>query len=161
MILKSSYLTNLLPFFSQVRRLQYHLILKEIRQHQNKREKLQKFSDKARSYLYGKLGVLSKIYVNKFLDGQSLRYKETVLAIHRKKLNNLGLDLKVISSNMSSTVNAVRNLSNRNLSAVEYAALNRGLSFGILPSKFNFINVQAEFENFYHQVRPGLNNMKE
>ena len=40
----------------------------------------------------------------------------------------------------------------------EYKLLNRGLKFGIFPSKFNYIGIQTEFEDLYQQVRPSLNN---
>ena len=54
----------------------------------------------------------------------------------------------------------VVHLSNRQLSETEYRALNHGLQFGILPTKFNFNEVQAEFENLYRQVRPHLQHTK-
>ena len=54
----------------------------------------------------------------------------------------------------------VVNLLNRTLTETEYKALNHGLQFGILPLKFNFIDVQTEFENLYRQVRPHLQNTK-
>ena len=54
----------------------------------------------------------------------------------------------------------VVNLLYRALTATEYKALNHGLQFGILPLKFNFIDMQIEFENLYKQVRPHLQNTK-
>ena len=43
---------------------------------------------------------------------------------------------------------------------IEHQALNHGLQFGILPTRFNFIDVQTEFENLYRQVRLRLQNTK-
>ena len=37
---------------------------------------------------------------------------------------------------------------------------NHVLQFGILPTKFNFIGVQTEFENLHRPVRPRLQNTK-
>ena len=54
----------------------------------------------------------------------------------------------------------VVNLSNRALTETNYKALNHGLQFDILPLKFNFIDVQTEFENLYRQVRPHQQNTK-
>ena len=54
----------------------------------------------------------------------------------------------------------VVNLSNRAPTETEYKEINHGLQFGVLPLKFNFIDVQTECENLYTQVRPHLQNTK-
>ena len=54
----------------------------------------------------------------------------------------------------------VVNLSYKKITPIEHQTLNHGLQFGTLPTKFNFINVQTEFENLYRQVRPRLQNTR-
>ena len=54
----------------------------------------------------------------------------------------------------------VVNLFHKKLTPIEHQVLNHGLQFGILPMKFNFINVETEFENLYRQVRSSHQNTK-
>ena len=83
--------------------------------------------------------------------------KRLLTSTHKQKLRNLGLD---ICEGLGDELQVVVNLSNRALVKTVYKALNHGLQFGILPLKFNFIDVQAEFENLYRQVRSHLQNTK-
>ena len=83
--------------------------------------------------------------------------KRLLTSTHKQKLRNLGLD---ICEGLGDEPQVVVNLSNRALAKTEYKALNHGLRFGILPLKFNFIDVQTEFKNIYRQARPHLQNTK-
>ena len=97
------------------------------------------------------------IYVSKFLKQQAHEQSKKFKATHKQKLRNLRLD---IYEGLGDEPQVVDNLTNRALTETEYKALNHGLQFGILPLKFNFIDVQTEFENLYWQVRPHLQNTK-
>ena len=59
--------------------------------------------------------------------------------------------------NITDDSKVVTNLSKRVLTATEISALNNGLQFGILPSKFDFLQAQASFERLYQESRPYLN----
>ena len=59
--------------------------------------------------------------------------------------------------NITDDSKVVTNLSKRVLTATEISALNNGLQFGILPSKFDFLQTQASFERLYQESRPYLN----
>ena len=83
--------------------------------------------------------------------------KRLLTLTHKQKLRNLGL---TIYEGLGGEPQVVVNLSNRALAKTEYKALNHGLQFGILPLKFNFIDVETEFESLYRQVRPHLQNTK-
>ena len=71
---------------------------------------------------------------------------------HKQKLCRLGLNWQTIENNL----NVVTNLSSKILGDCEIDLLNIGLDFGILPGKFNFLQVRANLEKFYQECRPFL-----
>ena len=126
----------------------------EIRQKRKNLKKEKKEADRLKKLLFETLGLLTGVYVKKFLHYQVKSYETLVKSIHKRKLENLGLS--PIQS--SAQLYVVRNLSSRSLTEIEYKCLNYGLKFGVFPSFFNHIKVQTEFEDLYQQVRPHLDN---
>ena len=84
---------------------------------------------------------------------QKESYRKQVKRIHKRKLNDLGLHLP-----NTPEFDIVRNFSNRKLTDSELKVLNRGLKFGIFPQRINLLNIQAEFESLYQQIRFYLNS---
>jgi len=66
--------------------------------------------------------------------------------------NRLGLNWQNIKNNL----NVVTNLSSKISGNCEIDLLNKGLGFGILPGKFNFLQVRANLEKFYQECCPFL-----
>ena len=71
---------------------------------------------------------------------------------HKQKLCRLGLNWQ----NIENDLNVVTNLSSKQLGNCEIDLLHKGLDFGILPGKFNFLQVRANLEKFYQECRPFL-----
>ena len=108
----------------------------------------------SKSILFQQISWLTQIYVSKFLQKQANDDRYKFSAIHKRKLQTFGLHIS------SDELDVVVNLSYKKLTPIEHQALNHGLQFEILPTKFNFIDAQAEFENLYRHVRPRLQNAK-
>ena len=83
----------------------------EIRQKRKDLKKEKKEADRLKKLLFETLGLLTGVYVKKFLHYQVKSYETLVKSIHKRKLENLGLS--PIQS--SAQLNVVRNLSSRSL----------------------------------------------
>ena len=138
----------------RARTFRHQLISAEIDRQQKSLKVLRRSVSYFKSILFQQISWVTQIYVSKFLKKQAKDDREKFSVIHKRKLQNLGRHIS------SDELDVVVNLSHKKLTPTEHQALNHGLQFGILPTKFNFIDVQTEFENLYWQVRPRLQNTK-
>ena len=115
-------------------------------------KKLEEQSLQLSTELSQKVGRISFIYVQRFLEIRRRDEKIIFYDRHKQKLLNLGLDISKIDLNNS----IVRNLSSRILSDSEKCALNKGLNYSILSPHLDLLNLQTEFENLYQEIRPIL-----
>jgi len=119
----------------------------------NKISKFRKEQSKLQEFLFRRIGLIAHAYVTQFIQHQIKEILDSTKAVHQRKLRNLGLNSNLVSGNAFTDSNEelsnVRNLSKRRLSETEYKLLNRELKFGIFPSKFNYTNIQTEFEDLY------------
>ena len=97
-----------------------------------------------------KIGRFSFMYINRFSEEQKKEYKIKYTKI---KLWNLGLDISAMYLENTSTI---RNLSARFVTDSEKKLFSKGLDFVIFPQYLNILDVQAEFEKLYHDVRSSL-----
>ena len=125
----------------RARTFRHQLISAETDRQQKSLKVLRRSESHWKSILFQQILWLTQIYVSKFLQKQAKDDREKFSATHKRKLQNLGLHIS------SDELDVVVNLSYKKLTPIEHQALNHGLQFGILPTRFNFIDVQTEFEN--------------
>ena len=87
---------------------------------------------------------LTKLYVRRFLRACERDEFDHAASKHKQKLCRLGLNWQNVENNPS----VVTNLSSKKLVNNEIDLLNKGLDFGIIPGKFNFLQVRANLETF-------------
>ena len=126
------------------------LLQLEIKQHQHDIKELEKKIKFFSSALKQQLGPFIWLGVTRFMNACVQQELQVANKTHHQKLCNLGLDCR----NLSGVPQVITNLSNYTLSTLETSALNKGLKFNILPTYFDFLQVQASFERLIK--KPGI-----
>ena len=128
------------------------ILLQKINEHQNEIRFKETMIVNLSAVLRQKISWLPWIRVKMFLRNCQQEEIEIARNTYKKKLFISNLDKHYFSG----TSNAINNLTDYPLTLVETKALNKGLDFGILPFRFDFLQIQASFERLYHETRPYL-----
>jgi len=126
--------------------------MREIKQHRRNICQIEATYLQKRENVEQDIGLVSKLYVRRFHGACKKDEFDQATSKHKQKLCRLGLNWQNLENNLS----VVTNLSSKKLVNNEIDLLPKGLRFGILPGKFNFLQVRANLEKFYQECRPFL-----
>jgi len=110
---------------------------------------------KKSKYFERDMDLILKLNVRRFIRAYEKDEFVQAASKHKQKLCRLGLNWQNIENNL----NAVNNLPGKKLGNCEIDLLSKGIDFGILPGKFNFLQVRANVEKFYQECRPFLQQL--
>ena len=136
----------------RVSSLRRNLLMREIKQHRRNVCQIETTYLQKRKHFEHDIGLISKLYVRRFLSACEKDEFDQAASKHKQKLCRSGLNWQNIENNL----NVVTNLSSKILVNCEIDLLNKALDFGILPGKFNFLQVRANLEKVYQECCPFL-----
>ena len=93
---------------------------------------------KKSKYFERDMDLILKLNVRRFIRAYEKDEFVQAASKHKQKLCRLGLNWQNIENNL----NAVNNLPGKKLGNCEIDLLSKGIDFGILPGKFNFLQVR-------------------
>ena len=128
------------------------LLLHRVNQQKKEIKNLNWKTENFSSSLQQKIEKLVWIGVKNFIKNCQQQESFAAKKVHHSKLNDLGLDER----NVNGDPNVITNLSSHALTSYERSALNKSLNYSILPSYFNFLQIQASFECIYQEIQSDL-----
>ena len=97
------------------------------------------------------LGLIFRLRVQAFLKRSLSDYSKVIATQHSVKLRNLGLFIDETPNK-----SAIFNMTALQLTEAETKLLSKGLQHSIFPHKLDELNLQAEFENLFSQIKPHI-----